>query len=91
MAIIVEDITFKSKHQSLKGRTYRPAKEGRHPAVAICHGYPGDTKNMDLDSLIKDGVDKMFGTHPVDPEPDQPTPIELVFKKGEIALTITEM
>lgn len=49
------------------------------------------TKNMDLDSLIKDGVDKMFGTHPVDPEPDQPTPIELVFKKGEIALTITEM
>ncbi len=57
MAIIVEDTTFKSKHQSLKGRTYRPAKEGRHPAVAICHGYPGDTKNMDLaEELALNGI-----------------------------------
>ena len=48
MAIIVEDITFTSNENKLKGRTYRPAKEGKHPAVAICHGYPGDTKNMDL-------------------------------------------
>lgn len=48
MAIIVEDITFKSNTFELKGRIYRPAKEGKYPAVAICHGYPGDTKNMDL-------------------------------------------
>ena len=48
MAIIVENITFKSKEHKLKGRTYRPAKDGVYPAVAICHGYPGDTKNMDL-------------------------------------------
>ena len=48
MVIRVEDITFKSGKHSLKGRTYKPAKEGKYPAVAICHGYPGDTKNMDL-------------------------------------------
>ena len=48
MAIIVEDITFKSRGHNLKGRTYRPAEDGKYPAVAICHGYPGDTKNMDL-------------------------------------------
>ncbi|MCW4014693.1 MAG: alpha/beta hydrolase [Candidatus Bathyarchaeota archaeon] len=48
MAIIVEDIKFKSGDINLKGRTYRPEKDGKYPAVAICHGYPGDTKNMDL-------------------------------------------
>ena len=48
MAIKVEDIRFDSRGNKLKGRTYRPDKQGKHPAVAICHGYPGDTKNMDL-------------------------------------------
>ncbi len=48
MAIIVEDITFKSSGYTLLGRTYRQAENGKYPAVAICHGYPGDTKNMDL-------------------------------------------
>ena len=48
MAIIVEDITFKSNTHELKGIIYRPAEESRYPAVAICQGYPGDTKNMDL-------------------------------------------
>lgn len=48
LAIIIEDIKFKSNGHSLLGRTYRPKKEGKYPAVAICHGYPGDTKNMDL-------------------------------------------
>lgn len=57
MAIIVEDITFKSKTHRLNGRTYRPAEEGRYPAVAICHGYPGDTKNMDLaEELALNGI-----------------------------------
>jgi alpha-beta hydrolase superfamily lysophospholipase len=48
MAIIIEDIKFKSGEHNLRGRTYRPQKDGKYPAVAICHGYPGDTKNMDL-------------------------------------------
>ena len=48
LAIIVEDIGFDSRGNKLKGRTYKPDKQGKHPAVAICHGYPGDTKNMDL-------------------------------------------
>ena len=57
MAIIVEDITFKSNDLNLKGRTYRPSEPGRHPAVAICHGYPGDTKNMDLaEELALNGI-----------------------------------
>jgi dienelactone hydrolase len=46
--IIVEDVSFPSEGYRLKGRTYRPTTEGRHPAVLICHGYPGDNKNMDL-------------------------------------------
>lgn len=48
MAIKVEDIRFKSGEHTLMGRAYRPLKDGKYPAVAICHGYPGDTKNMDL-------------------------------------------
>jgi len=57
MAIIVDNITFKSNNHSLKGRTYRPEQEGKHPAVAICHGYPGDTKHMDLaEELALNGI-----------------------------------
>ncbi|MCW4049597.1 MAG: alpha/beta hydrolase [Candidatus Bathyarchaeota archaeon] len=47
-SIIVEDIQFQSEGYTLKGRTYKPATEGKYPAVAICHGFPGDNKNMDL-------------------------------------------
>ena len=57
MAIIVENITFKSNNLSLKGRIYRPVKEEKKPAVAICHGYPGNTKNMDLaEELAFNGI-----------------------------------
>ena len=57
MVIIVEDIMFKSNDLNLKGRTYRPSEQGRHPAVAICHGYPGNTKNMDLaEELAFNGI-----------------------------------
>ena len=48
MSILVEDIEFPSGDNELKGRIYRPKAKGVYPAVAICHGYPGDTKNMDL-------------------------------------------
>jgi dipeptidyl aminopeptidase/acylaminoacyl peptidase len=48
MSIVVENVTFQSEGLALLGRVYRPAPEGKYPAVAICHGYPGDTKNMDL-------------------------------------------
>jgi len=46
--IIVEDVEFRSEGNLLKGRSYRPQAEGRYPSVAICHGYPGDTKHMDV-------------------------------------------
>ncbi len=48
MSIIVGNVSFKSEGHELIGRIYRPNDQGNLPAVAICHGYPGDTKNMDL-------------------------------------------
>ena len=57
MSIIVENVSFQSEGVSLLGRLYRPASEGRYPAVALCHGYPGDTKNMDLaEELALNGI-----------------------------------
>ena len=46
--IIVEDVSFISEGFNLKGRIYRPVTEKKYPGVLICHGYPGDVKNMDL-------------------------------------------
>jgi esterase/lipase len=48
LSIIVENITFNSEGCKLIGRVYKPAHEGKFPAVVMCHGYPGDTKSMDL-------------------------------------------
>ncbi|RJS89878.1 alpha/beta fold hydrolase [Candidatus Bathyarchaeota archaeon] len=48
MSILVENISFESEGYRLLGRIYRPRAEGRFPAVVLCHGYPGDNKNMDL-------------------------------------------
>jgi hypothetical protein len=57
MSIVVENISFQSEGVPLLGRLYRPAPEGRYPAAAICHGYPGDTKNMDLaEELALNGI-----------------------------------
>jgi dienelactone hydrolase len=57
MSIVVENVSFQSDGTPLLGRLYRPAPEGRYPAVAICHGYPGDTKNMDLaEELALNGI-----------------------------------
>jgi len=57
MSIIVENISFQSEGVSLLGRVYKPAPEGKYPAVAICHGYPGDSKNMDLaEELALNGI-----------------------------------
>jgi dienelactone hydrolase len=62
MSIVVENVSFQSDGVSLLGRLFRPAPEGRYPAVAICHGYPGDTKNMDLaeELAFKDIVALIF-------------------------------
>jgi uncharacterized protein len=43
-----ENVKFQSEGNMLLGRIYRPEGRAKKPAVAICHGYPGDTKNMDL-------------------------------------------
>ena len=48
MSIVVENVSFPSEGNTLLGRIYRPAPEGKYPAVVVCHAYPGDTKNMDL-------------------------------------------
>ncbi len=57
MSIVVENVSFQSDGSSLLGRIYRPAPEGKYPAVVLCHGYPGDTKNMDLaEELALNGI-----------------------------------
>ncbi len=48
LSIVVENVSFPSEGNTLLGRIYRPAPEGKYPAVVVCHAYPGDTKNMDL-------------------------------------------
>jgi len=52
-----QNVEFLSEGNTLLGRIYRPEGRTRRPAVAICHGYPGDTKNMDLaEELALKGV-----------------------------------
>ncbi len=56
-AIVVEDTIIPCDSIRLLGRLYRPREEALYPAVAVCHGYPGDTKNMDLaEELALNGV-----------------------------------
>lgn len=47
-SIVVEDVSIPCEGVRLLGRLYRPNDECVYPAVVFCHGYPGDTKNMDL-------------------------------------------
>ena len=49
MNIVVEEISFKSGEAKIVGRLYRPEEVGgKFPSVVLCHGFPGDTKNVDL-------------------------------------------
>lgn len=53
----LENVKFQSEGNILLGRLYRPEGRAKKPAVAICHGYPGDTKNMDLaEDIALNGV-----------------------------------
>lgn len=57
MSIAVDNVSFPSEGFMLLGRLYRPRSRGKFPAIAICHGYPGDTKNMDLaEELALNGI-----------------------------------
>lgn len=57
MSIAVDNVCFPSEGFTLRGRLYRPRSRRRFPAVALCHGYPGDTKNMDLaEELALNGI-----------------------------------
>jgi len=49
LRILVENVTFQSDGNTILGRLYRPEKlDVKAPTVVMCHGYPGDTKSMDL-------------------------------------------
>jgi len=57
LSITVEEVSIPHEGFSLRGRVYRPAADGAYPAAAICHGYIGDTKNMDIaEDLALNGV-----------------------------------
>lgn len=57
MEVIISDVTFRNGLYLLRGRFYKPVSSPKFSAVAICHGYPGDTKNMDLaEELALNGV-----------------------------------
>jgi len=56
-SIVVKDVYIPCEDIRLHGRLYQPKNESVHPAVAVCHGYPGDNKNMDLaEELALNGV-----------------------------------
>lgn len=56
-SIVVEDVSIPCEGVTLLGRVYRPSEESVYPAVAVCHGFPGDAKNMDLaEELALNGV-----------------------------------
>ncbi len=56
-SIIVEDVSISCEGVRLLGRLYRPNDVSVYPAKAVCHGYPGDNKNMDLaEELALNGV-----------------------------------
>ena len=48
LSITVQEVNIPHDGLSLRGRVYRPGAPGAHPAAVICHGYIGDTKNMDI-------------------------------------------
>jgi len=57
MSIKVENVKFPSAGNTLLGRIYVPESRAKKPAAAICHGYPGNTKNMDLaEELALNGI-----------------------------------
>jgi uncharacterized protein len=57
MIIKVENIQFKSDENTLLGRIFYPNIRKKSPAVVMCHGYPGNTKNTDLaEELALNGI-----------------------------------
>lgn len=57
LSITVQEVSIPHEDLRLRGRVYRPAADGTYPAAAICHGYIGDTKNMDIaEDLAMNGV-----------------------------------
>jgi len=54
--IVVEEVFFQSGGNKIVGRLYRPEHvEKPLPAVVLCHGYPGDTKSMDVAEALAFG------------------------------------
>jgi len=57
LSITVQEVSIPHEGFNLRGRVYRPMADGTYPAAAICHGYIGDTKNMDIaEDLAMNGV-----------------------------------
>ncbi len=46
--ITIDNVHIMHGDYKLKGRVNRSSGDDPKPSAIICHGYPGDTKNMDL-------------------------------------------
>jgi len=49
----MEVLHIPSHGGSINGIIYTPAGPGPHPTVVICHGFPGNEKNLDLAQAIR--------------------------------------
>ncbi len=47
------DLIVKGKHGRLLCTCFRAGGAGQHPAVVICHGFPGNEKNLDLAASLR--------------------------------------
>ena len=48
----------------INGLVYSPSGAGLHPTLVICHGLPGNEKNLDLAQAVRVGA--IFGSHDQD-------------------------
>jgi dienelactone hydrolase len=57
LKVEIKNVEFPSDGNTLRGRIYIPELKAKKPAVVICHGYPGNTKNTDLaEELALNGI-----------------------------------
>ena len=58
---MIKNVQIPHGECKLKGRVYKAEGNDPKPSTIICHGYPGDTKNMDLaEELVINGYNVLI-------------------------------